>query len=227
MSFASNAEIKGLLFDLDGTLFDRDRCVAELVAAQFDAFRRELAGIAPERYSARVLTLDAHGYGKKDAVYRQIIEELALPAALAPTLVEDFWERYRDASVLFDDVLPALRAFRSAGLAMAIITNGATARQQAKIDRLGLSEFFPVVQISEREGVRKPEREAFDRALRKLGLQATEAWHIGDHPELDVRGATAAGIAAVWRRNDHWPEPSVPHSAIDQLTDIVHFFAAS
>jgi putative hydrolase of the HAD superfamily len=212
--------VKGLLFDLDGTLFDRESCVRELVVAQQQAFQRELAGIAPELYCTRVLTLDAHGYGKKDAVYRKIVEEFALPEALGPRLIADFWQRYDGASQLFEDVLPALTAFHSAGLRLAIITNGATARQQSKVDRLGIGELFQAVQISERESVRKPEREAFERTLRKLGLQASEAWHIGDHPELDVAAAAAVGVAPVWRRTDYWPTPSVPHRVIDRLDEL-------
>lgn len=212
--------IKGLLFDLDGTLFDRERCVRELVVEQQRAFQHELVGVAPELYCARVLTLDAHGYGKKDVVYRQIVEEFGLPEALGQRLLEDFWERYQGAALLFDDVLPALTAFRRAGLRLAIITNGATARQQGKIDRLGIGGLFQAVQISEREGVRKPDREAFERALQRLDLHANEAWHIGDHPELDVAAAAAAGIAPVWRRTDYWSEPSVPHRAISSLDEL-------
>ncbi len=215
--------IKGLLFDLDGTLFDRESCVREVVTGQWHAFRRELDGIPLERFRARVLMLDAHGYGKKDAVYQEIVEDFALPDALASRLVADFWQRYHEPGLLFEDVLPALHTFRRAGLRMAIITNGATARQQAKIERLGLSEFFDSVQISEREGVRKPEREAFERALRRLQLRADDVWHIGDHPEIDVRAATEAGIAAVWRRNDHWPKPAVLHRAIDKLDELYAF----
>jgi putative hydrolase of the HAD superfamily len=184
-----NRAIKGILFDLDATLFDREACVREVVAAQHEAFQRELAGIDAGVYSARALALDAHGYRDKDTVYRQMAEEFALPEALAARLLADFWERYDVAGQLFDDVLPALNALRAADLKLGIITNGATARQQRKIDRLGLREFFHAVLISEREGVRKPERALFERAWRRLDLRAEDVCHVGDHPEADIRGA--------------------------------------
>jgi putative hydrolase of the HAD superfamily len=215
--------IKAFLFDLDATLFDRETCVREVVTAQHQAFQCELAGIDAAVYCARVLTLDAHGYGKKDAVYRQIGAELGLPEALAARLLADFWERYDAAGRLFDDVLPALTGLRAAGLQLAVITNGATARQQGKIDRLGLSEFFrsDAVLISEREGVRKPERAIFERAWQRLGLRAEEVCHVGDHPDADIRGAVAAGVAAVWRLTEYWTAPTVPHRVIRGLDELL------
>ena len=82
-----------------------------------------------------------------------------------------------------------------------------------------------VVLISEREGVRKPDREIFARALRRLELQADESWYVGDHPDVDIRGAADAGLAAVWRLTPYWPEPVAPHlriNGIDELLARIH-----
>ncbi|MEY4580530.1 MAG: hypothetical protein RL701_5233, partial [Pseudomonadota bacterium] len=153
--------IKGVFFDLDATLFDREACVREVVAAQHHAFQRELTAVDASLYSARVLALDAHGYGKKDGVYRQIAQEFQLPHALAARLLADFWERYHQAG----------RLFETAGVKLGIITNGATTTQQSKIDRLGLNEFCEAVLISEREGVRKSScSESYSRLEAPLAL---------------------------------------------------------
>jgi putative hydrolase of the HAD superfamily len=89
------------------------------------------------------------------------------------------------------------------------------------IARLGLRDFIDTTHISEREGVRKPDAEIFNRALRALGLSEEEAWYVGDHPDVDVRGAVEAGVTGVWRRTSYWAEPSVPHHAIDDLDELV------
>jgi len=216
-----------LLFDLDDTLFDRETCVRALIANQQRHFSAELAGIEPEAYVARVLTLDAHGYAAKDEVYRQIVTEWGLPAGLATTLVGDFWERFHSTGSCFGDVLPALSALRGAGIRMGIITNGSTQTQMRKIERLRLSEFFQAVLVSEREGIRKPERALFERGLQRLGVRADEAWFVGDHPENDIRGAVAAGLTAAWRRTHHWPAPVVQHRAIAGLDELLKWSAAA
>ena len=87
--------MKGVLFDLDGTLFDRDATVQALVGAQHAAFAPALAGVAATDYVARVLELDDHGFRNKTEVYATVVRELALPAGLAGELAEDFWRRYR------------------------------------------------------------------------------------------------------------------------------------
>jgi putative hydrolase of the HAD superfamily len=64
--------VRGILFDLDGTLFDRDAAVRELVVDQHLRFAVALSDIPRETYVARVLDLDAHGHGDKTAAYQQV-----------------------------------------------------------------------------------------------------------------------------------------------------------
>lgn len=78
-----------------------------------------------------------------------------------------------------------------------------------------------VILISEREGMRKPEPEIFARALRALHVPADDAWFVGDHPVVDVAGAAAAGLSAIWRRCSYWPTPTGPHRVIERLDDVL------
>ena len=213
--------VRGVLFDLDGTLFDRDGAIRQLLDRQHVRFIAALGGVTRVAFVERLLELDAHGQGDKTLAYRQAATELAFPGSLADALAADFWSRYHDDCRGFPDVMPALRELHRRGLRLGIVTNGRTAIQQTTIDRLGLTELMHTIHISEREGVKKPHREIFARALRALDLSASEAWYVGDHPEIDVRGATEAGLAAVWRRTSHWPEPTVPHRRIDRLGELL------
>ena len=52
--------IKAVFFDLDGTLYDRDALVHEVVSVQHAAFAAELPGISRERFVSRVLEMDSH-----------------------------------------------------------------------------------------------------------------------------------------------------------------------
>ena len=213
--------IRTALFDLDGTLFNRAATVQALIEEQYDIFAADLTHIPSAAYIARVISLDAHGHGDKSALYRQIATELGLSTTLAQSLLEHFWTRYVAHSRLFPEVPDTLDALRSRGVQLGIITNGATTIQASVVRMLDLERFLNVILISEREQIRKPAPELFRRALAATGAQAAESCYIGDHPVIDVAGAAAAGLVAIWRRNSVWGSPAVPHLAINSLADIL------
>lgn len=213
--------VKGVLFDLDGTLFDRDSAVRDLLGAQHGVFEGALGGLGRERYVARMLELDAHGHADKRTAYGQLVRELGLDPALGDALVAHFREVYPRFGAAFPDALPTLRALRARGVRVALVTNGRTDVQSAKVARLGLEPLLDAVLISEREGVRKPDRRIFELALERIGARAEQAWHVGDHPMADVAGAHAAGLTAIWRYVPYWPEPACQAQTIQRLGELL------
>lgn len=69
---------------------------------------------------------------------------------------------------------------------------------QRILERLGLLHYFDVCIISGQLGLRKPHKIVFDLMLSHLGVQRDEMIFVGDDPDADIRGATNAGIRAVW-----------------------------
>jgi putative hydrolase of the HAD superfamily len=216
--------MKGVLFDLDGTLFDRDATVQALVGAQHAAFAPALAGVAATDYVARVLELDEHGFRNKTEVYATVVRELALPDRLAGELAEDFWRRYRHHARPFADASSTLRALRRRGLRTGLVTNGRAVTQNGTIDALEIRELLDTISISEAEGVRKPNPRIFAQAVERLGLEPAECAFVGDHPEVDVAGARAAGLQPIWKRTPYWTPPADPVPTIDALAEILHHF---
>jgi len=214
------ARTQAVLFDLDGTLFDRDTSFQELVKAQYRAFAPALRAIPRDVFVQRVVELDEHGYVEKALVYRAVVSEFALPVPLAESLLAHFQDTYASFSRCFPEVPAALANLGGRGVKLGIITNGSTRMQEDKIRALGISEFFDTVLISEREGFRKPDRRIFDLALDRLSVGAEEAWYVGDHPVADIRGACDAGLTAVWRRTCYWQTPDAPCHHIDGLDEL-------
>jgi putative hydrolase of the HAD superfamily len=225
MMRGNHLEPKAVLFDLDGTLFDRDASFRELVHDQYDHFATELGGTPREVFVRRVVEMDAHGYVDKQVVYRDLALELHLSEATADRLFIHFRDAYASYSRCFPEVLSALAALRERGMKLAIITNGSTTMQEQKIGQLGLANLMDEVLISEREGIRKPDRKIFERALERLAVAPTEAWFVGDHPLADVQGAFEAGLTAVWRYMSHWQRPEVPSFEIHGLDDLVRILS--
>lgn len=103
---------------------------------------------------------------------------------------------------LFDDVADTLASAREAGVRTVIVTNGATEVQLAKIERLGLDAHVDGVVVSAEVGAAKPDPRIFEAAFARVGVDATDAWHVGDYLAADVAGANAAGIGAIWLNRD-------------------------
>jgi putative hydrolase of the HAD superfamily len=214
---------RAVLFDLDGTLFDRDASFLELVHLQCRTFEAALKQVPSVHFVRRLVELDDHGYSDKAAVYRTIVKEFELPAELGDRLTAHFHETYVSFSRCFPETPSVLASLRAQGIKLGIVTNGSTRMQEDKIRQLGIADLFDTVLVSEREGLRKPDRRIFERALAKIGVDAAEAWHVGDHPVADVRGAFEAGLTPIWRRVSHWPAPDIPHRQIDSLDELLQF----
>jgi putative hydrolase of the HAD superfamily len=213
--------VKAVFFDLDGTLYDRDALVHSLVSDQHATFEAELPGISREQFIARVLDMDDHGYSDKAPGYRQIVAEWQLKPALADRLCTHFWSAYDGYCQLPADTATTLRTLRAHGKRLGVITNGATARQSAKLAALGLLDAFDVVLISEAEGIRKPSAEIFRRALQRCGVEAYEAAFVGDHPETDVEGARNAGLLPIWKHVSYWPLAIENVATVHRLVDVL------
>jgi putative hydrolase of the HAD superfamily len=72
--------------------------------------------------------------------------------------------------------------------------------------------------VSERIGVRKPAREAFDLLAKQLELPPAALWYVGDDPVIDCAGARAAGLTAVWF---DW-EGRIYPPEIEQANFVIH-----
>lgn len=216
--------IDAVLFDLDGTLFNRDRTVAAVLARQVEQFAHLIPAAQASAFIRRVEVLDAHGHRDKREVYSIIGVEFGFDAATVAELVASFWAEYPGCCHLDADVADTLAALRLRGKRLGIVTNGATVIQRAAIEALGVEPAVDTLVISEAEGVRKPEAAIFRLAAARLGVPVERCCFVGDHPEVDVLGAQHAGLQAFWKRTSYWPPPE-PISTIDAISDLLALIA--
>ena len=78
-----------------------------------------------------------------------------------------------------------------------LITNGFEEVQDTKLTLSGMKPYFETLTVSEEVGVKKPNPEIFQYALRKAHATAEESLMIGDEMDVDIDGARAAGIDTV------------------------------
>ena len=103
---------------------------------------------------------------------------------------------------------------------LGLITSGSVRMQSRKLECLALRPMFDTILISEGEGIHKPDRQIFCRALERFSADPRRAVFVGDHPEVDVAGARAAGMQAVWRRDPRVTRVVEADAVIEELGDV-------
>src|SRR5882724_7323904 len=123
-------------------------------------------------------------------------------APLAPDLATRLANRfhaYREEEMfVFPGAHDAIDALKELGVKLALVTNGASGPQRAKVERFALSHRFDHIQIEGEHGFGKPEERAYLHAMAALGVQADETWMVGDNLEWEVVAPQRLGIYAIW-----------------------------
>lgn len=212
--------IRAILFDLDGTLLDRETCVRNCVRDQFARFEDQLAPVTLNEFQALYHNLEQHGYVPKPMVYDQMSLRLGFSPALSQALTSDYYAAYPRFCVGFRNMVETLNALRERAVKLSIITNASVSLQTAAVQALKIGWMFDAIVISEAEGVRKPDRRIFDLTLGRLGVTPAEAVFVGDHPEIDIRGAQDAGMRAIRKRDEYWGSCPFADAVIEELDEL-------
>lgn len=209
---------RAVLFDLDDTLYDlrahwRARLSAALAAVLVRYPELDHDALLRQALSDRIFIEQLTGF-----LHRQGIDDEELITTAQASYRRDWFEQmapYEDALATLDALRPHFR--------LGLITNGPVRTQRPKIARFRLEERLDLLVVSEEVGVEKPDPSIFLLALEALGVRPDEALFVGDSPEHDLRGAAAAGMAAVWMNPRREPLPGdipPPLAVIERLAEL-------
>ena len=214
--------IKAVIFDLDGTLLDRDPSLTLFIRDQYKRYINELNHITEEQYVTRFIELDNKGYVWKDKVYEQLLRESAISGLTWEQLLEDYINNFQHHCTPFLHMENVLQELKNRGLLLGMITNGFTEFQLLNIRALRIEEYMDTILVSEQEGIKKPQAEIFLRAIERLGVKPEESIFIGDHPENDVIAARNVGMHAIWKKDTFWGQPLTGEHVIEDLQELLH-----
>jgi putative hydrolase of the HAD superfamily len=131
-----------------------------------------------------------------------------------PDLLRELSDRDRELLVacsrLYDDSVPFLKALRSRGIKIAIVSN-CSEHTRDMLDELGVTALADVLVLSCEVGAAKPAAEIFRFALDSVGVSAGAAAFVDDQASF-CAGAVAVGITAVRLVRGEIGEVTVPGS---------------
>lgn len=107
--------IKAVIFDLDGTLLDRDHSLNLFVRDQYKRYINEFKYIPEEEYVTRFIELDNKGYVWKDKVYEQLLREYGISSLTGEQLLEDYINNFQHHCTPFPHLENVLQELKNRG----------------------------------------------------------------------------------------------------------------
>lgn len=234
--------IRGVAFDLDGTLVDSAPGLTAAVDNALYALELPMAG--EERVvtwignGADVLIQRALTWARQERAAlrasqgKPSVDHDDIPQAEQQTILRKLFDRYygevaEEGSFLFPAVADTLGALHAKGLPLALVTNKPTPFVAPILASLDIAKYFTVVIGGDDVKNKKPHPEPLLMVAEKLGLAPTELLFVGDSRN-DIQAAKAAGCRSIGLTYGYnYGEPisqSEPDYIFDQFNELLPAF---
>lgn len=199
--------ISWIFFDVDSTLIDETECynhrIRDAIAGTditFEQFNEKRIFFAKQNLKGDIEALKFFGLIK------------------TPWHFEDE-KPYRETEFV-------LKSLCEKGYSIGVIANQALGTEK-RLENWGLMKYIKLVTASAEEGVAKPDREIFLRALKRADCLPENAAMIGDRIDNDIEPANRLGMRTIWVRQGFsiYQQPineyQVADYVVDRLQDVL------
>lgn len=183
--------VKGVIFDLDDTLYSEKQYVRS-------GYKAVAKLLGDKTLEDRLWTYFENGKPAID----ELLNELGLLERKQECL-----EAYREQIpeiTLYDGVAELIRGLKSKGIKVGIITDGRVSGQKKKIEALGLDKLMDDIIITDELGgiqFRKPCDIAFRIIQNRWRLPFEQMVYIGDNPAKDFTAPKQLGMRSIYFEN--------------------------
>lgn len=231
--------MKGIVFDLDNTLYDRYATISAMIERGWDRARPYInPGYHLKKACEHVCHTEALYIDWHDC-YLHLIDEHFFNADNIPDY-EKFhsfaFEGFMTVGINFEGIHEFLDELKARGYKLAILTNaGDVVYQQAKFDLLKISHHFDQILVSGAYSTEmcgdpkdkryiKPQPQIFLHMAELLGEKPQDLYYVGDNPVNDVMGAWNSGYVPIWvRSRSPWniENKYMPKLCVDNVMEIL------
>lgn len=217
--FATNFEkrallsgIKWIFFDIGSTLVDESECYRARYAETVEG-----TDVSCEEFDHKVIEFSKQNK-KGDH-----------EAAKHFNLTLSKW--HKELEMLYPDTKEVLKCLFERGYKLGIIANQSLGSEK-RLEGWGILKYFSAVIASAEEGVAKPDKEIFLRALSRADCNPENAVMVGDRLDNDIVPANKIGMKTVWIKQGlgGYSTPQSmdehPYYTVNNLTELCDLFEA-
>ena len=187
----SSGQIKGVIFDLDDTLYSEK----EYVRSGYKAVSDYLGG----GYEEKLWKYFRERNPAIDELLRELGRESEKDAVL------NVYRSHKPNLHPYEGVIEKIKNLKNRGIKVGIITDGRPEGQRNKIETLGLDKIIEDIIITDELGglqFRKPCDIAFRIMQERWRLPASEIVYIADNPAKDFQAPQQLGMKGIWFKNE-------------------------
>lgn len=209
--------IKGIVFDLDHTLFDRYKTMETVLPIMYKWLPHIIyKDLSCKDFIKGIIKCDRENMHKGWGPTFEALKKEKIISADAD--INEFisfltTECWPVAAVKFPFTEPTLTYLKNKGYKLGLITNGIYEPQKMKVDMLGLADYFDEMVFCGLLPKQKPDTLPFEEMSKRLKLSPDELMYVGDNPLNDVEASRNAGYTPVWiNTTKTWIFPEIKHA---------------
>jgi len=195
--------VEAVLLDAGGVLLDLDYgYLRRLIEARHepveDAALARAEAIARREVDRNVADGGRVSDNWRD-YFRTILGQVKVPAQEHDGIIDSLWDAHQRVglwTVASRGATAAVAELKRRGFRLGVVSN-AEGRVARDLDNAGYDGKFETVVDSFRVGVEKPDPGIFAIALERMALRPDSVVFLGDLPNVDVKGARAAGLTPI------------------------------
>ncbi len=211
--------VKGLIFDMDNTLFDLVGAKRKACHSISASLRRRDGARIYSYFTRRVLEYEDPGNLRDYLLDHGLFSE--------PTFQECCRIYHREKLrhiIAYPGVAPTLSRLRARGFPTALVTDAHDADARQRLETSGLASYFDHIVTCDHTGKKKPDPAPFLLALDLLGTGAHETLMVGDSPRRDIEPGHRLGLVTAYARyGDYSPDRSNggAHHVLSKFSDLL------
>ena len=189
--------VKGIIFDIDGTLYTSDEYVFEQVDVQVRHFAK-LKSISVE--TARKMVEEYKSKWAENHNGEKISLAKTMAAFGIPVAESILWRKklIKPEKFLHRDekLVKTIESLKSK-YKIICVTNNPIFTARKTLEAIGISEFFPEIIGLDSTGLSKPHYLPFSMALQKMGVEAKNCVAVGDRFNIDIELPVKMGMGGI------------------------------
>lgn len=184
--------IKGVIFDLDNTLYNYDEADQKAYQEVFNYLDKKNDKTKKTDYKQLIIEskeeikrLNSISHSRL-LYFQNLCEHLQLSYTEAQKLNIIYWETFYASIKIYPYVKYLFDLLKKLGIKIGILTNFTVEHQFKKLQLLNLLSYIDHLVTSEEVGYEKPDKRMFDHILEKMNIPISNLMMIGDNFVADI-----------------------------------------